>query len=83
MDLLSVEKETYNTNKERLLAEYEGKYVLIRKDKIIDIFITEEDAIKEGYQRFGNKPFLVKQISQIDPVLNFTSYLLGVMRCQT
>ena len=80
-DLLKEEKNTYQKNKEQLLIDYEGKYVLIHKDKIIDVFSNQEDAIKEGYQKIGNKPFLVRQILRIEPKLNFTSILIGQVEC--
>lgn len=46
--------------------DQEGKYVLIHGDAVVDFFSTYEDAIKEGYQRFGLEAFLVKQIHAIE-----------------
>lgn len=40
----------------------EGKFALIHGDVLVDIYGTYEDAIKEGYGKFGLEPFLVKQI---------------------
>jgi len=36
------------------------------------------DAITERYRRFGNVPFLVKQIVSVEAPLNFMSTLLGI-----
>ena len=44
------------------LKEQEGKYALVHGDGIVEIYSTYEDAIKEGYNKFGLDPFLVKQI---------------------
>lgn len=50
------------------LKQFEGKFVLIGEGAVIDTFVSYEDAIKEGYSRFGLKPFLVKQIRTIEDV---------------
>jgi len=54
------------------LRQHEGKFVLIQGDSIIDLFVAYEDAINEGYRRFGLTPFLVKHIHAVEPVYYFT-----------
>lgn len=73
LEELARELETYEANRERLLGEALGKYVLIHEDELIGAYDTEADAIAEGYRRFGNVPFLVKRISPIDEPANFLS----------
>jgi len=77
-NMLSKEIETYEKNKLKLLAESRGKFVLIKGEKIINVFDTYQDAIKVGIDKFGNSPFLVKQILDIEPSQNFTSNLIKV-----
>ncbi len=64
---LDTELETY---KQKLpeLSSQEGKYVLIHGEDLVDLFGTYEDALKDGYARFGFTPFLVKQIHAIEPM---------------
>lgn len=71
---LEKELDTYNRQLPTLLSnEGEGKFVLIQGEEIIDLFGTYEDALKEGYKRFGvTTPFLVKQISGVEHVQSFT-----------
>ncbi|MDI6592043.1 MAG: hypothetical protein QME61_03895 [Patescibacteria group bacterium] len=69
---LEQELKTYEKQKEKLLAEAEGKFALIKGDKIIGIYVSQEDALAEGYKRFGNAEFLVKEITEIEPVNFFT-----------
>ena len=60
---LDLELETYHRELPKLIADSnEGKFVLVRGEAVIDVFGTYEDAIKEGYTRFGLESFLVKQI---------------------
>jgi hypothetical protein len=65
---MALEKELA-TYKDKLaeLKAHEGKYVLIQGDKVVDGFSTYDDAIKQGYAKFGvNTPFLVKQIQAVE-----------------
>ena len=66
------ELKTYEAKKQELLAESEGKFVVIQGDQVAGVWDTYEDALQAGYERFKLVPFLVKQITQIEPVLNFT-----------
>ena len=65
---LEKEYQTYLRHKEQLLAKNEGKYVLIKDTQIADVYASYEDALKEGLKKFGNVPFLVKQIQREDDV---------------
>lgn len=71
---LEKELETYNRELQTLLAnEGEGKFVLIQGDRVIDLFGTYEDAVKEGYKQFRlDTPFLIKQVSGVEQVHSFT-----------
>jgi hypothetical protein len=67
---MALEKElaTYNQKLPELKGQ-EGKYVLIHADQLVETFTSYEDAMKEGYAKFGVKePFLVKQIQTIEQV---------------
>lgn len=72
VESLKQELATYEREKQRLVAEGEGKYALVQGDVVVGIWDTYTDALKEGYERFGLKPFLVKQIQGIDRVYFFT-----------
>jgi len=75
---LQEELETYEAHKVELLSKAKGKFALIKGKEVVDVFDTSQDAIRQGYERFGNVPFLVKEILEIEVPQNFTSNLLGV-----
>lgn len=77
---MALEKELA-TYKEKLpeLKQHEGKFVLIHDDKVVDLFTSYEDALKEGYKQFGLTPFLVKQVHAVEPVFCF-SRPIGAVR---
>ncbi len=72
MNPLQAELETYNKCKDELVAKGEGKFVLIRADRVAGMWDTYEDALQAGYNQFGLEPFLVKRIQRIDRVQFFT-----------
>jgi hypothetical protein len=74
---LREEIQTYFKHKDSLISENAGKYVLIKGSKIEGIFESQKDAIKQGYEHFGNVSFLVKQIVPSEPPLNFTANMIG------
>lgn len=70
---LTQEYQTYKARREELLLKHEGKFVLIKGNQMIDLFTSYEDALKEGLKKFGNTPFLVKQIQREEEVNFFYS----------
>jgi len=74
-DLLMKEIETYQAHKSELLAKWNGMFVLIKDDQVIGVFDTKMDAVRQGYERLGDVPFLVKQIREIDEPLRIFSNL--------
>lgn len=69
---LQTELNTFKKKKKELLTEAKGQFVLIKGTEIIDTFKSYEDALSEGYKRFGNAPFLVKEVSVVEEVNYFT-----------
>jgi hypothetical protein len=64
--VLEQEQETYRQRRKELLDRSLGQWVLIRGAEIAGTFDTQGDAIAEGYRRFGNVAFLVKQVVVIE-----------------
>jgi hypothetical protein len=73
---LRQELETFDAHRAELLGRAPGKYALVHTDQVVDVFDTEADAIREGYRRFGNVPFLVKKIAPVDIPERFASNLI-------
>lgn len=69
---LQQELNTFKKKKKELLMEAKGKFVLIKDTEVVSTFKSYEDALSEGYKKFGNEPFLVKEISAVEEVNYFT-----------
>lgn len=77
---LEEEQAFYEANLGRLLAEHKEKFALIKGSALIGTFDTAETAYVEGLQRFGNTPFLVKQILPEESVAHLPALSLGLLR---
>lgn len=75
---LDQELRTYEKRRLELLSQAEGKFVLIKGDRLVDVYESQEDALKRGHQEFGSEPFLVKQVVEFEVPLNFASFQLGL-----
>ncbi len=69
---LDKELETFKVNKEKLLVDKKDRFILIKGNKIISDFASYDDALSDGYKRYGNQEFLVKQVLENDSVNFFT-----------
>jgi hypothetical protein len=75
---LQTELRTFEAHRAELLGRAAGRFALVHEDEIAGVFDTEADAIREGYGRFGNVPFLVKRIEPVDIPERFVSNLLAL-----
>lgn len=76
--VLKKELETYEAHKNELLAKSKGKFVLIKGDKVIDVFNDWMDAIAQGYKQFGYVPLLVKEIVEVEIPISFSSPIVRI-----
>ena len=76
--VLETELKTYEQHKNELLRTAVGKFVLIWGTDVIGVYDSKMDAIAQGYKQFGNVPFLVKQIVEVEIPQNFISTHLGI-----
>jgi len=78
---LELEEELgfFESKKAEWLGLFKDKFVLIKGERLIDVFTSFEDAYKEGVKRFGNQPFFIKQVVEIEPTEQIPSLTLGII----
>lgn len=76
--MLEEELAKYEEVKDELLGVDRGKFVLIKGSNVVSTFESQVDAIVKGYEEFGNSPFLVKRIEEVETPIRFTSNILAV-----
>ena len=75
---LTDELEAYKSMKEKLLEENEGKVVAIKDRKLIGIYDTEEEALKDVLEKYGFVPVLIKRIAREERIEDLPSYTYGL-----
>ena len=79
-EILHVELAYFQQRRGHLLAEHHGKYALVKGKKLVGTFDTHEAAYENGVNRFGNVPFLIKEIREHDEVVRLPALSLGLLR---
>src|ERR1039457_6298579 len=58
---LNEERTTYDEHVSAI-SKNVGKHVLIHGSTIVDYFPSYEKALKAGYEMYGTKPFMVREV---------------------
>ena len=72
---LETETATYEAQKERLLAEHRGRFVLIHGAEIVGVFDTQSEALVAGYRRFGYVDLFTKRLQRREKALTLACVL--------
>ncbi|HEY9123258.1 MAG TPA: hypothetical protein PK252_02685 [Bacteroidales bacterium] len=70
------ELEIFKKIKADLLSQYSGGFVVIKGDEVLGVWQSRLDALKSGIDKYGDVPFLVKNINESDIVINFSRNLI-------
>jgi hypothetical protein len=65
--LLETEQKYYENKKKDFLRRFNGKFVLIKDNKLIGTFDTAEEAYGKGLSEFGNEPMFIKRVVKEEP----------------
>lgn len=77
------ELEYYRENKDTLLQHNENQFVVIKNNKLIGAFTTEQEAYEGGLKQLGNVPFLVKRVTKEEEIIRFPALAVGVVNADT
>ena len=75
----SQETAAYEAKKAELVTLCEGKFALFKGTEFAGTFDTNNAAYAAGIAKFGNVPFLIKQVRQVDVVEQMPAFCLGLM----
>ena len=71
--MLEKELETYNKVQSDLQQQNpNGGIVVIKDEEILGVWQTRIDALKAGFDKYGNVQFLVKNIMERNVAANFS-----------
>ena len=63
---LSRENAAFERERERLVRDHPGKIALIHEDQVAGVFANVDDALVEGYRRFGMARMIFREITVAD-----------------
>ena len=67
----------YSAVRAELQAQYpDVGFVVIKGDEVLGVWESRMDALKAGIDKYGNVPFLVKDLYESDVAINFTRHLV-------
>jgi len=78
-NLLQTELEYFQKHKQEYLKLYKGQFVLIKGENFAGAFTTDAEAYKAGLEKFGNQPFLIKQVLDNDGTVSYPALTIGVL----
>jgi formyltetrahydrofolate hydrolase len=78
---MALEQETalYQAKRDELLRRCPGQFVLIHDSRLLGTFGSFEQAFEAGIQHVGNAPFLIQQIVDQAPEVQFPALAVGVI----
>jgi hypothetical protein len=76
---LEAEIQYFEKNKTKLLAEHEGKFVVIYGDHLLGAYDTVENAYNAGIQAFGDQQFLVRKATASEQNLTNLALMYGLI----
>jgi hypothetical protein len=72
----------FSAERQNLLENHRGKFVLIKDEHLIGAFDTPAAAYSKGVSMFGLDPFLVKQVLDQDQVYRNAALGLGLINAR-
>jgi hypothetical protein len=74
---LEHEIATFERELPAMLAKHAGEFVLIKGTNVVGFFATEEEALRAGYDRCGDEPFLAMRVADHEEHGAFSSRFAG------
>lgn len=76
---LQTELEYFQKHKQEYQKLYQGQFVLIKGETFAGAFTTDAEAYQAGLEKFGNEPFLIKQVLDGDDTVLYPRLTVGML----
>lgn len=78
---LELEKELkfFEEQRAEWLQNHAGKFALVKGRELVGVFDSDEAAYQAGVGRWGNTPFLIKQILLHDQIEQIPALMYGLV----
>ncbi len=62
------------------LQTYQGRFVLVKDDRLVGVYNTNGEALTEGARLFGRESFLVRPVLSQQANISAPALTLGILR---
>jgi len=76
---LEQELQYFHAHKDEWLRIYADQFALIKGEELYGTFTTLQEAFDEGIRRLGNQPFLIRQISEREELVQYPALSVGML----
>lgn len=76
--MLEKELEYFRQHKEELLKQYQGRFLVIKDNRLVGAYQNEQEAYDAGLKALGNTAFLIKRAVAEEEVVRFPALNVGV-----
>jgi len=83
--LMALEHEMayFEAHRDEWLEHHRGQFALIYGDELLGTYATFEEAFEAGVTRLGNQSFLIRQITEENPSVQFPALVAGMIGART
>ena len=68
----------YERERDRLVAQHLGKFVVIKGEELLGAFDTPLAAYEAAVAKYGREPFLTRQVLPVDPLATAPALYTGL-----
>jgi hypothetical protein len=79
MPELETELAYYRAHRDEWLKSYRDRFVLVKGEKLIGVFNTQEEALRVGARSFGLNSFLIQRVTETDRPVDIPAYTFGLL----
>lgn len=81
--ILERELKFYESKKAEWLQRCPGLFVVIKGEELLGTFRTFDEAFEAGLEKWGNQPFLIKQVEETEPTVQHPALSVGLLHAHT
>jgi len=80
---LEQEREFFKQHQADLLKRHPGKFVLVKGSALVDVFDTDEAAVREGIRLYGTESFLVRGVFENEEAVRIPALMFGLINAHS
>jgi len=78
--MLETERQFFEQNREGLLRQFPGKFIVVKEQRVLGPFESIEDALSGGAAEYGMTSFLVRRTDHVLEEASIPALMLGLLR---